>query len=52
MSKLLRTEEAFEAGRPKFEKLDKLDKLDELGRINQRLLNLEENCRVSTKSSK
>lgn len=33
-----RTEEAFNASRPKFEKLNKLDKLDD---IEQRLINLE-----------
>lgn len=35
---VMRTEEAFNAGRPKFEKLNKLDKLDN---IEQRLINLE-----------
>jgi hypothetical protein len=40
---VLRTEEAFEAGRPKFEKLDKLD---ELTSISQRLLDLEEKLSI------
>lgn len=40
---VVRTEEAFEKGRPNFEKLDKLD---ELTQINQRLLSLEEKLTI------
>jgi hypothetical protein len=36
-----RTEEAFETGRPKFEKLDNLDKLIKLDAIEERLASLE-----------
>lgn len=39
-----RTEEAFEKGRPKFEKLDKLDELDKLNKletIEERLISIE-----------
>ena len=50
---VIRTEEAFEKGRPKFEKLEQLDKLDQLDSINQRLLHLEENLSIIfTKNSK
>lgn len=37
-----RTEQAFEAGRPKFEKLENLDKLNKLEVIEERLLKIEE----------
>lgn len=52
---ILRTQEAFEIGRPKFEKLDQLDQLDKLNQlenINNRLLQLEENLtKVFNKNS-
>ena len=40
-SQVRRTEEAFEKGRPKFEKLDNLDKLIKLEAIEERLSSLE-----------
>jgi len=45
-----RTEEAFEVGRPRFEKLDQLDKLEQLKKLDQideRLTNLEVNLSKS-----
>lgn len=41
-AQILRTEEAFENSRPKFEKLNQLDKLDKLEVIEKRLMSLEE----------
>lgn len=42
-SQILRTEQAFENSRPKFEKLEHLDQLQQLGNISNRLESLEKN---------
>lgn len=50
-AQILRTEQAFENSRPKFEKLEHLDQLKQLGNIDKRLESLEKNLSLVFKTN-